>query len=87
MAEKKKKGVISADEWDSGRATASNSEKEQAIIKALEKVGRGGMNSSGLGEETGIKWLYGPIRKLFEAGTLERKKVGRGFFYRIPEKE
>jgi len=85
--EVKKKGVISADEWDSGSATASDSEKEMAIIVALEKVSRGGMNSPGLEEATGIKWLYGPIKKLFEAGVIERKKVGRGYFYRLVEKE
>jgi len=81
----KKKGVISADEWDSGLAGASDSEKEQAILDELKKVGRGGMNSSGLEEATKIKWLYGPIKKLFDKGTIERKKVGRGFFYRITE--
>lgn len=84
---KKKKGVISADEWDSGSATASDSEKEHAIIAALKGVGRGGMNSSGLEEATKIKWLYGPIKKLFERGTIERKKVGRGYFYRLVETE
>lgn len=84
---KKRKGVISADEWDSGTTSASEGEKEQAVIEALKTVGRGGMNSPGLEEATGIKWLYGPIKKLFQKGVLERKKVGRGFFYRLPEEE
>ena len=83
----KKKGVISAEEWDSGSATASDSEKEAAILAELKKVGRGGMNSSGLEEATKIKWLYGPIKKLFERGAIERKKVGRGYFYRLTETE
>lgn len=80
-----KKGVISADEWDSGTAGASDSEKARSILEALGKVGRGGMNTSGLEEATGIKWLYNPIKKLFEAGKIEKKKVGRGNFYRLVE--
>lgn len=83
--ETKKKGVISAEEWDTGLAGASDSEKDAAIIAELKKVGRGGMNTSGLEEATGIKWLYGPIKRLYEAGVLEKKKVGRGNFYRLTE--
>lgn len=85
--EVKKKGVISAEEWDSGIAGASTSEKEMAILRVLGEVGRGGMNSAGIEEATKIKWLYGPIKALFAAGAIERKKVGRGYFYRILEKE
>lgn len=87
MADKEqKKGVISAEEWDSGMHTASDGEKQKAIIKVLEGVGRGGMNPASLEEATKIKWLYGPIKKLYEKEVLERKKLGRGYFYRLVEK-
>ena len=80
-----KKGVISAEQWDTGVSGASDSEKDAAILRELKKVGRGGMNTSGLEEATGIKWLYGPLKRLFEAGVLEKKKVGRDNFFRIAE--
>ena len=83
----KKKGVITSDEWDEGTAPSSDSDKELAIIECLKKVGRGGMSTSGIEEETRIKWLYGPVKKLYEAGVLERKKVGRANFFRIATKE
>ena len=69
----KKKGVISASDWDSGAGSGSASDKEIAVLDALYKAGRGGMNQTGLEEEIGMKWLYGPIKSLFEAKTIEVK--------------
>lgn len=88
MAKKEKgKGVISADDWESGTAPASDSEKQRAVLAELEKNYPGGMNTDGLQEATKINWLYGTVKKLYEAGKLERKKIGRGFFYRIAKAE
>ena len=89
QTETKKKGIISAEQWDSGVAPSSSSEKRVAVLAELEKVGRGGMSIAGLEEATGMKWLYGLITNdLFKKeGILERKKVGRGFFYRLVQDE
>lgn len=88
MAEKKKaKGVISADDWDSGTAPASDSEKQRAVLAELEGCYPGGMNTEGLQEATKINWLYGTVKALYESGKLERKKIGRGFFYRIAKED
>ena len=83
MSGNKKKGVISADDWDTGAGSGSASDKEQAILYVLYDAGRGGMNQRGLDEATGMKWLYGPIMKLFAAEKLEVKKIGRSKFYRL----
>lgn len=87
MAEKKKTGVISADDWDSGTAPASESEKADKVLQELEKAHPGGMNTAGLEEATKIKWLYGTVKSLYESGKIERKKIGRGYFYRIVKEE
>lgn len=87
MAEKKTKGVISADDWESGSAPASESEKAAAVLMHLDKTYPGGMNTAGLEEATKVKWLYGTVKALYESGKIERKKIGRGFFYRIVKEE
>ena len=83
MVDKKNKGVVSADDWDSGTGSGSASEKEQAVLNVLYEAGRGGMNQAGLKEATGEKWLYAAIKKLFEAEKLEVKKISRSKFYRL----
>ena len=77
------KGVISEKEWSSGVSAAGNVEKAAAILKVLEGAGRGGMNMSRIGLESGLKWPYSTVQALVKAGTLEKKKVGKANYFRI----
>lgn len=77
-----KKGVISASEWEQGTSPSSDSDKKAAVLAALQKMGKGGVSVFGLEELTHLKWLYGVVKALFEESKIERKKVGRGYYYR-----
>lgn len=77
-----KKGVISASEWEQGTSPSSDSDKKAAVLAALEKMGKGGVSVFGLEELTHLKWLYGVVKALYEESKIERKKVGRGYYYR-----
>jgi len=77
-----KKGIISEDEWDEGIAT-SGSEKTEKIEETLGKVGKGGIDMSGILKESGLKWAYGAVQKMVDAGIVERKKIGKKYYYRL----
>lgn len=83
MAEKKK-GVIDANDWDNSTGV---SDKQTAIVNALYDTNRGGMNQQGMEGATGIKWMYGPLKQLFEDKRVEKKKMGRSNYYRLTLEE
>lgn len=82
----KSKGVISEKEWSQGVNASGDVEKATAILAALEKAGKGGMNMDRIGLESGLKWPYSTVKALVKAGTLEVKKIGKANYFRIKHK-
>lgn len=74
--------VINADQWEKG--TGGDSDKEAAILKAFAELNDGeAMDMKEIKAKTGEKWVFGAVKKLLDAGKLERKKFGKKFGYRL----
>ena len=80
---KMEKGIISAEEWAKGKSSVGNVEKASAVLEVLKEVGKGGANMGAIGRSSGLKWPYSTVQALRKSGTLERKKIGKAYFYRI----
>jgi len=73
---------INEEMWNNG--VSVDGDKEEKILEVLEEVdGKGGIDMEGIGEKCGLKWVYGSIKKLFDGGKVERKKIGKKYFYRL----
>lgn len=77
------KGIISAEEWAKGKSATGDVEKASAILAVLKEVGKGGASMGAIGRKCGVKWPYSTVLALKKAGTLERKKIGKAYYYRI----
>ena len=77
--------IISEEEWEEG--TVSTTEVTEKILAAFRELGpTQGMDMNEVKERTKLKWIFGPMKKLVEAGKLERKKFGKRYAYRlVPE--
>jgi len=74
--------IIDEDEWESG--SASTTEVTEKIMKAFQELGpTKGMDMAEVKKVTGLKWIFGPMKKLVTDGKLERKKFGKRFAYRL----
>jgi len=78
--------IIDEEEWESG--TASTSGATESILEAFKNLGANkGMDMAEVKKITGLKWIFGPMKQLVEAGKLERKKFGKRFAYRLVAQE
>lgn len=77
------KGVISEEDWDNGTSASGSIEKSSAVISYLGTVHAAKMSAIALG--TKLKWPYSTVQALVKAGTLERKKIGKAYFYRLKQ--
>ena len=77
--------LITEEEWEKG--TASTTEVSEKILDSFKELGpTQGMDMAEVKTRTGLKWIFGPMKKLVEAGKLERKKFGKRYAYRlVPE--
>lgn len=78
--------IIDEEEWEKG--AASSTEVTEKIMDAFRELGPNkGMDMAEVKKLTGLKWIFGPMKKLVEAGKLERKKFGKRFAYRLAAEE
>lgn len=75
---------ISEEEWQNGSAV-SVSENKVAVLAAFKGL-KGGLDMREIGKRSGLKWPYGAVKALVEAGQLERKQFGKKFGYRLVSK-
>ena len=75
--------VISEEAWESG--VGAEGDAAEAILAAFgkQKDLKLGMDMDEIKKVTGLKWIFGPVKKLVEAGKLERKKFGKKYGYRL----
>ena len=74
------KEVISEEEWENGKSREGNEEKELEIMKVLKSGER--ISSKGISERSGIKWVYSSLVNLVKKKKVERKKIGKKYYYR-----
>ncbi len=80
----KTKGIVSANDWDTGVSGESSSEKAQKIVEYLGTLAKGeGAMMVAIKEGTGLKWPYSAVKVLVKAKTVEQKKVGKALAYRL----
>jgi hypothetical protein len=74
--------IITEEDWEDGVSTGSDvSEKIMDAFRALGT--KKGMDMAEVKTTTGLKWIFGHMKKLVEAGKLERKKFGKRYAYRL----
>lgn len=80
--------VIKAGEWEKGESAGSD---KSAVVLALfqkeqKKCKEGEYFAADIKEirkATGLKWPWGGVKELVEAGKLQAKKFGRKYRYRL----
>ena len=72
---------ISEEDFNKGIGGGSSDEKRERILGVLDK--KLGIDGDGIREESGVKWYWATVTKLCEEGKVERKKIGKKYFYRI----
>lgn len=78
--------IIDEEEWESG--SASTSDAAEKILSAFKELGPNkGMDMAEVKKITGLKWIFGAMKKLVEDGKLERKKFGKRYAFRLAVKE
>ena len=74
---------ISEKEFENGVGGFGDEEKRKKIVVVLGKVGKGGIDGKEVSKESGIKWVWSSLVKLVENGEVERKKIGKKYYYRL----
>ena len=74
---------ISEKEWENGVGNKGNEKKNLEIMKILKSSGRNGISIKGIINESKIKWVYGELMRILKSEKIERKKIGKKYYYRI----
>lgn len=73
------KGEVSEKEWEKGVGNLGDKEREESIMLVIE--GRR-LSMKEISKRSGIKWVYSSVLRLVKLGKLERKKLGKLYYYR-----